>query len=164
MKNIYNRVLVLNHLLFRCLILAVAGFLFFEERGKFFRKLRRLWQGFLLTCVKCPLHRLMLFQFFPVGGAVCRLIFCFPICPVDIDCLGVVYDMPLQFPVLCHAFFQFLVMDKSSVPSFKWFSSQTQKKDAPGFRPVHPDLCPCIKFFLHSTDAFHPFCGRPDRQ
>ena len=34
------------------------------------------------------------------------------------------------------------------VDARKWFSSQTQKKDAPGFRPVHPNLCSCMKFIF----------------
>lgn len=61
-------------------------------------------------------RRLMLFQFFPVGGAVRCFILYFPICQVDINGLRIVYDMPLQFPVLCYAFFQFLDPPAQPVP------------------------------------------------
>ncbi len=105
--HVLLRVLVLNHLLSCRPVLAVAGFLFFEERGKFLRKLRRLRYRLLRPCVKCPLRRLMLFQFLSVGGTVRCLVLCFPIRPVSIDCLRIVYDVLLSITVLRYSLLQF---------------------------------------------------------
>ena len=89
------RVLVLDHLLFRRPVLAVAGFLLINKGGKLLRKLRRLWYGLFRPRVESLLCRLILFQFFRVGGPVRCLVLCFPIRPVDIDCLRIVYDVLL---------------------------------------------------------------------